>query len=215
MSPAVSPLPARLLLIRHGETDNNVGQIFRGPESGPSPLNAAGFQQARQLASNLKVLNLPRPRVYASTYLRARQTAQPIAEALGIPLHTLENVHEVDTGAFVGRPYAHMDEFEHEMTAPDGAYGFPNGESLVAAGERFHAALEGIRPQPGETVLIVSHGAVLVAVLAKLLGLDPRETWRSDTYRHANTAVTELLWNETAPPEVIRLADAGELENLR
>ncbi|MFK7603640.1 histidine phosphatase family protein [Deinococcus sp. SM5_A1] len=214
MSPAVSPLPARLLLIRHGETDNNVGQIFRGPESGQSPLNATGFQQARQLANNLKVLNLLRPRVYASTYVRAHQTAQPIAEALGIPLHTLKNVHEVDTGAFVGRPYAHMDKFEHEMTAPDGAYGFPGGESLVGAGERFHAALREVRPQPGETVLIVSHGAVLVAVLAKLLGLDPRETWRSDTYRHTNTAVTELHWNETNPPEIVRLADAGELEKL-
>ncbi|GAA4009641.1 histidine phosphatase family protein [Deinococcus rubellus] len=214
MPTAVSLLPARLLLIRHGETENNVTQIFRGPEGGQAPLNAAGFRHAQQLAHRLKALNLPSPRVYASTYLRAQQTAQPIAEALDVPQQTLEDVQELDTGTFAGRSYAHMNEFEDEMTAPDGHYGFPGGDSLVGAGERFHAALLKIRPQPGETVLIVSHGAALVSVLSKLLAVDPRESWRSDTYRHANAAVTELIWNETGPPEVIRLADAGDLGKL-
>ena len=212
MSVADVPAPARLFLIRHGETDNNVSQIFRGPEGGQSPLNEAGFEQAQQLAVGLKALNLPRPRVYASTYLRAQQTAQPVADALGVPLQMLDGVQEIDTGAFAGRPYAHLTEFIHEMTAPDGQFGFPGGESLAGVGERFHAALSGVLPKPGETVLIVSHGAALVAILSKLLTLDPKTTWLSDTHRHANSAVTELLWNEHSQPEVIRLADAGHLK---
>ncbi|GGQ94207.1 histidine phosphatase family protein [Deinococcus ruber] len=205
------PDPARLILIRHGETDNNVSRVFRGPEGGQSPLNAEGFQQAQKLAHSLKALNLPRPRVYASTYLRAQQTAQAIADALGVPLQVLNDIHEIDTGAFAGRPYAHMTEFLHEMTAPDGQFGFPGGESLAGVGERFHRALVGVLPQACETVLIVSHGAALVAILSKLLELDPRETWLSDTHHHENTAVTELVWNESGQPEVIRLADAGHL----
>ncbi|ULH16185.1 histidine phosphatase family protein [Deinococcus sp. KNUC1210] len=206
----MTPAPARLVLIRHGETDN-VSRIFRGPEGGQSPLNAEGFVQAARLAQNLKALELPAPRVYASTYLRAQQTAQAIADALGVPLHILDDVHEIDTGAFAGRPYAHLTEFLHEMTASDGQFGFPGGESLAGVGERFHAALLGVLPQPGETVLIVSHGAALVAILSKLLKLDPRETWLSDTHRHENTAVTDLVWHEGGQPEVIRLADAGHL----
>ena len=211
MSAPVSPAPARLLLIRHGETDNNVTQVLRGPEGGQSPLNAEGFRQAQELAHSLKALKLPSPRVYTSTYLRAQQTAQPIAQELGVPLHTLDDVHEIETGDWTGRPYSDMRERPHEMIAPDGHFGYPGGESLLRVGKRFHAALAGVLPQPGETVLIVSHGAALVAILAKLLNLDPKETWLSDTHRHANTAVTELLWHENGQPEVIRLADAEHL----
>lgn len=204
-------MPARLLLIRHGQTPGNVAQVFRGLESAQEPLDDTGHTQARALGTALALLNLPRPRLYASPYLRAQQTGQHLSDVLGLPLHTLEGVHEIFTGDWMGRPYSAMQTHAHEMTAPDGQFGYPGGESLAQVGERFHSALVSLNPQDGKTLLIVSHGAALISVLARLLGRDVRTAWHSDEYRHANTAVTELLWNGEGQPTVLRLADASHL----
>ena len=205
-------MPARILLIRHGQTPGNVAQVFRGLESVQEPLDDTGHAQAKALGAALKGLKLPRPRLYASPYLRAQQTGQHLSDALGLPLHTLEGVHEIFTGDWMGRPYSAMQTHAHEMTAPDGQFGYPGGESLAQVSERFYMALESLRPQDGETVLVVSHGAALVSVLARLLGRDVRAAWLSGEYTHANTAVTELLWNGEGQPTVLRLADASHLQ---
>ena len=113
----------------------------------------------------------------------------------------------------MGRPYSAMQTHAHEMTAPDGQFGYPGGESLAQVGERFHSALVSLNPQDGKTLLVVSHGAALVSVMARLLGRDVRAAWHSDEYRHANTAVTELLWNGEGQPTVLRLADASHLQD--
>jgi broad specificity phosphatase PhoE len=216
--------PARVLLIRHGQTPGNVAQTFRGPEGAHDPLDSVGHAQAEALAQALvklasAELALPRPRLYASPYLRAQQTAQHLADALGLPLHTLPGVHEIQTGDWQGRPYSDMQDRVHELVAPDGRFGYPGGESLAQVGERFRLALQGVEPQGGETVLVVSHGAALVALLARLLGQDAKTAWISGEYAHANTAVTELLWNAELPgqgggqPTVLRLADVSHLQD--
>ncbi len=206
-------MPARLLLIRHGQTPGNVAQVFRGLESAQEPLDDTGHTQARALGTALALLNLPRPRLYASPYLRAQQTGQHLSDVLGLPLHTLEGVHEIFTGDWMGRPYSAMQTHAHEMTAPDGQFGYPGGESLAQVGERFHSALVSLNSKDGKTLLVVSHGAALVSVLARLLGRDVRAAWLSGEYTHANTAVTELLWNGEGQPTVLRLADASHLQD--
>ena len=204
-------MPATLLLIRHGQTPGNVARMFRGPEGALEPLDETGHAQARALGAALSALSLPRPRLYASPYLRAQQTGQHIADALELPLHTLEGTHEISTGDWMGRPYSDVQRRLHELVAPDGLFGYPGGESLVRVGERFHSALQSLNPLDGETVLVISHGAALVALLARLLGLDARTAWLQGEYGHANTAVTELIWNAQGQPTVVRLADASHL----
>ena len=68
-------------------------------------------------------------------------------------------------------------------------------------------------PQPTEPHLRLPTPAQ--PLITYLLGLDPREAWHDDIYHHANGAVTELIWNEACKPEVIRLADVGELKQVR
>ena len=167
--------------------------------------------QARALGEALAASDLPNVRLYASPYVRAQQTARHLADALGVPLHTLPGVHEIHTGDWMGRPYSAVQTHAHELVAPDGLFGYPGGESLVGVGERFAAALHGLKPQDGETVLVVSHGAALVSLLAKLLGRDAREAWLSDEFHHPNTALTELIWHDEGQPEVVRLADVSHL----
>ncbi len=204
-------MPATLFLIRHGQTPDNAARRFRGPDGHLEALSETGQAEAQALARLLATLDLPRPRLYASPYRRAQQTARPIAAALGVPLHTLPGVHEIDTGDWKGRPYADVDARVHELIAPDGLFGYPGGESLAGVSERVHRALIGLKPQDAETVLVVSHGAALVALLSRLLGRDMKTAYLSNEFQHANTAFTELIWNEDGQPEVVRLADAPHL----
>lgn len=195
---------SRLFLVRHGETASNVAQTLGAGHD--EPLNPAGEAQARALAVWFAALNLPAPRVYASTYRRARHTAQAIASALGVPVTVLLGLHEIEIGpAWLGRPYTHLLTHAHELERSDGGFGFEGGETLKAVAERFLKALEQPLALPG-TPVVVSHGGALTAALADLLAADIREVWRDRRYAHANTAVTELQ-KDGNRWRVVRLAD--------
>ncbi|WP_216317680.1 histidine phosphatase family protein [Deinococcus aestuarii] len=203
--------PARLFLVRHARTAANVSCILRGPTGADDPLDPLGETQARLVAAHLAALHLPTPRVYASPYRRARQTAQPIADALGVPVTVLEGVHEIDPGEWVGRPYADLRTHAHTLRREDGTLGFPGGESLEEVGERFRRALN--RLPPGETPIVVSHGGALTAVLASLLGLPIADAWAQPRFAHPNAALTELeRGGEDWHP--VRLADAAHLNGM-
>ncbi|MEF2277562.1 histidine phosphatase family protein [Deinococcus sp. YIM 134068] len=202
------PVP-RLFLVRHGQTASNVARLLRGPSGADDPLDPVGETQARRLAAHLATLGLPDPRVYASPYLRARQTAQAVADALGVPVAVLEGVHEIHPGDWEGRPYEHLLTHAHELRQGEGGFGFPGGETLEQVGTRFRRALHGLPAT--ETPVVVSHGGALSAVLATLLGVDAADAWKERRFAHPNAALTELgrhgeRW------ELVRMADAGHLD---
>lgn len=68
-------------LVRHGETDGNRSHYVGRKDL---PLNATGLAQARALADQLA--QFPIRRIIASPLLRARQTAQPLASRLDLPV---------------------------------------------------------------------------------------------------------------------------------
>ncbi|GGM07220.1 histidine phosphatase family protein [Deinococcus aerophilus] len=183
--------PGRLLLARHGQTTGNVAGILRGADSRNDPLTDEGHAQAHALARRVLALNPDAPRVYASSYCRAQQTAAPLAEALGVPVTVLDGLQEIDPGAWRGRPYADLRTHAQELLRPGGSVAFPGGESLEAVADRFTAALAPVLAGSG-TPVVVSHGGALIAVLIRLLRAPPVETWRAGTFTHANAALTEL-----------------------
>lgn len=201
-------MPARrLFLIRHARTASNVAQTLGAGHD--DPLDPLGERQARAVASHLATLDLPAPRVYVSPYRRARQTAQAIADALGVPVTVLDGVQEFHTGSWVGRPYSHLQTHHHEWLHEDGTPGFPGGESLQGVARRFQAALESVLEGEG-TPLVVSHGGALSSVLPFLLGTNLAEAWQTGRYQHGNTAVTELR-REPDGWVAVRVADASHL----
>jgi broad specificity phosphatase PhoE len=86
-----------LLLARHGQTDLNTDERWQGRMD--APLNATGFAQAEQL-----VLSLPGgiDALVVSPMLRARQTAEPVARALGLEPTLDADFRERDFGLFEG-----------------------------------------------------------------------------------------------------------------
>ncbi|MFI9008764.1 histidine phosphatase family protein [Actinosynnema sp. NPDC053489] len=154
----------RLILVRHGETASNVRMVLDSVPPGP-PLTDAGRAQAAALAEQLA--GEPVTAVYASTAVRARQTAEPVAAAHGLDVRVVEGVHEIFCGDLEGR---HDREAygiftatvkrwaEGELDVP-----LPGGESGRQVLDRYLAAVAGITAgrREGETVVLVSHGASL------------------------------------------------------
>ena len=90
-------MPLTLLLARHGETDLNTEDRWQGRID--APLNLAGQAQAQQLARDLPA---GIDTIVASPMLRARQTAEPAAQRLGLPVAFDDDFRERDFGVFDG-----------------------------------------------------------------------------------------------------------------
>jgi probable phosphoglycerate mutase len=181
---------ARVVLLRHGQTDFNAQGRFQGTSD--IPLNDTGRAQARCAGRLLAHrLGSARARVVCSPLARARETARIVAgelEAAGIrsmdeggaamPGPAVdERLIERSYGLFEGRTRA---EIEREM--PDvfatwrrtGESAEADIESSQSAGERMRAAVEAhARGWTGGTLVIVSHGSAIVRGVETMIGLDP------------------------------------------
>ena len=105
----------QFLFVRHGETVGNLEQIAHGQSE--SPLNDRGIRQAQATADMLRDWKTPYHRVYASPLSRAHHTAEHIAEALDLPLHTHDDLVEGFLGDWEGITYKQLGEvrFAHHQ----------------------------------------------------------------------------------------------------
>ena len=159
----------RLILARHAQTDANVSLLLDSLPPGP-PLNELGLRQADALADALAVE--PVDGVYASTALRAQQTAQPIAARHGLTVEVTAGLHEVFMGDLEGttgeESLMAFLAVAKAWSAGELDRALPGGESALDAIGRFTDAIAGIRARHSHGVIVaVTHGAVLqVAVPA-------------------------------------------------
>jgi broad specificity phosphatase PhoE len=168
-----------LLLARHGETDWNRDGRWQGHAD--TALNALGREQARELAESLA--GEPLAAVYASDLSRARETAEIVARARGLPVVIDERLREINFGAWEGLTTPEVEErFPEAVEAwrmNDGFHEFTGGETYDVMGARVVAALEEIaRAHPGEQVLVVLHGGPIRGLLAHAAGISYREQRR-------------------------------------
>ena len=177
--------------VRHGETEWNAQRRFQGHLD--VPLSPVGIGQAFRLAERLSRSRISFDRLYASDLRRARQTAEPLAQVLGLPIATTPLLREIHVGELAGLTRAE---------APWNARR-PGGESMADLARRLQAFLEEV--PPGRH-LVVTHGGVIRAALKLALDL-AGDTWRR--FHIQNTSITRILYPENA---VLTVADAAHLE---
>jgi broad specificity phosphatase PhoE len=146
-----------VLLVRHGETDDNAAARFQGRRD--TLLNQRGRAQSRALARSLRDEGLRA--LYTSPLQRARATAQIVADELGLEARVDERLMEADGGDWSGRLIADViadvpDEWER-WRAADPTFRFPGGESVAEQAARVRAALADIACGP-LPALVVTHG---------------------------------------------------------
>jgi broad specificity phosphatase PhoE len=152
-----------VLLVRHGETDDNAADRFQGRID--TPLNDRGREQSRVLAAALADEGLRA--LYASPLSRARETAEIVAGQLGLELVLDPRLMEADAGAWSGMLSADIIAADADAfvawRAREPGFRFPGGESVEEQNARVAAALRevGAGPLPA---LVVTHGGAIRSV---------------------------------------------------
>lgn len=159
-----------VFLVRHGIHDL-VGHALAGRMAGVS-LNGAGRVQAVRAAARLS--REPIAALYASPLERTRETMEPIARALSLPVALAPEIVEIDYGDWTGATLASVadDPRWQDWNRNRAASRIPGGETMEEVRARGAGALETWRlAHPGSAVAATSHGDVIRAVVCGVIGL--------------------------------------------
>jgi len=156
----------RLLLMRHAESEGNHARTFTATPA--VPVTVRGREQAAEAARWIDARYRP-ARVVTSPFMRAMQTATIVGDALGVALEIEQDLRERDYGDFAGKPYSTpRDGYDH---ARRWEWRPPGGETLVEVQVRVGAVVDRLMAEsPAADVVVVSHGAVMMALWRHVTG---------------------------------------------
>jgi probable phosphoglycerate mutase len=177
----------KIIIVRHGQSQANASG--RSGNAG-TWLTQQGQGDASRAARGILREHGHRPlAVVSSPYRRARQTAAPLARALGVKVQVQPGVHERDLGHLVHVP---ADQWANEpgylkpgTTQVDPDYKPKNGESLKDVQKRAVAGLhDAIRKNPGKDIVLFTHGHTARALEAHLKGTwEGGVNWKNGEHR--------------------------------
>lgn len=172
----------KIYLARHGQTQWNVDNKITGVTD--IPLTQEGIEQAKQLAEVAKDYQIDV--IIASPLMRARDTAQYVADVKNLPVHIDERLKEQNFGTFEGTDSRSEAFIKHKK---DIAVRFPNGESAVQVMHRVYSLIDEVKEKyAGKNVLFVCHGGICRA--ARTYFVDMTGDEYSD-YSPKNASITE------------------------
>lgn len=163
-----------IYLVRHGVTAWNREMRLQGQTD--IPLDAEGLAQAELVAKRLASLPHPPTAIISSDLSRAQQTAQAIANQLGLSVITTPEIRETHLGLWEGLNQEQIiarGEEEHLRRYQENSFIHrpPEAETLESAWERMTQALCNIKQQfPTEPIAIVGHGGSLRVLIYDALG---------------------------------------------
>jgi probable phosphoglycerate mutase len=168
---AAPPNSTLLLLVRHGQTPTT-GAVLPGRAKGLH-LSDDGKAQAQAVAERIAPFGDRVAAVYASPLERARETAAPIASALGMSVTTDRGLLEADFGEWTGSELKKLFKLPEWRTVQHrpSVFTFPGGESFAAMQLRIWDALQRlVAAHPGRVVVAVSHADPIKAAVAQAMG---------------------------------------------
>ncbi|MCX6013932.1 MAG: histidine phosphatase family protein [Chloroflexi bacterium] len=202
----------RILLIRHGETDWNKADRFRGRSD--ISLNETGIQQARATASRIAALNVSA--FYSSPLKRAIMTASLLAQSFNKPVLPVEELNDIDFGTWQGLSNQEAmaldkDLYTQWLHQPH-LVTFPQGESLEQVKDRVSPAIHNIIDKEKEkTIVIVSHSVLCRIIVCILLGIDISHFWQITQ----DTCAINIFAQKNGYLAATALNDTCHLNNLK
>lgn len=163
-----------IVFARHGQTAPNRDGLVLG-RADPE-LTEEGHRQAVLLGAALA--GEPVAAIVSSPLLRARQTAEVVAQACGggVPLAVDQRLVEIDWGTWEGRPAGSLAVADVDRwRADDGTA--PEGESLDSLSRRVESFCVETLEEDG-LVVAVSHVSPIKAAAAWALGVEGTVAWR-------------------------------------
>ena len=157
----------RLILLRHGRT----GLSGRYVGSSDVPLSEEGRNQIVDLRSGLAAMRIDG--LLASPMLRCTETASLLG--LGLPVQLDPDLREIDFGRWERKTFAEIEAQDPELVRHWAAgaddFRFPEGETTAGFAARVEAVKNRLLTSDAQTLLLVSHGGVIRALICALLGL--------------------------------------------
>jgi len=170
----------RIILVRHGETEWNREERFRGRVD--VPLNETGPAQAwatgERIAATWQV-----SAVYASPLSRTVKTAKAIAGYFGLPVQAVPDLVDIDYGLWQGLTPEYVEARWPAMlnlwhNDPHLMH-FPAGEKLSEVQTRGFSFVKSlIKLYPDQTVVLVGHTVINRAILLEVLGWGLHRFWK-------------------------------------
>lgn len=211
-STAAAPPVTTIHLVRHGTTPTT-GQVLPGRAPGLH-LADTGRAQAERAAERLAELAKV-DALYCSPLERARETAAPIARALGQRARVRSGLLECDFGEWTGRSLSELSKLPEWSTvqrAPS-VFRFPGGESFAEMQFRIVSTLDALRSEhQGGTIVCVSHADPIKAVVAHALGT------HLDLFQRiviSTCSITTLAWSTHGPVALTVNSTGGSLAELK
>ncbi|MBE9010263.1 histidine phosphatase family protein [Pseudanabaenaceae cyanobacterium LEGE 13415] len=193
---------ARLLLVRHGETEWNRQGRFQGQID--VPLNDNGRVQASQAAEFLKSVQIDS--AVSSSMARPKETAEIILKYHPeIKLKLRDDLREISHGLWEGKFESEIEAgypgLLHQWQSQPETVQMPEGENLQQVWDR---AIEGWNAivqaaKPGETILVVAHDAINKAILCYVAGLTPAAFWNFKQGNGAVSVIDYVNGNDATP----------------
>ena len=195
----------RLIIARHGETDWNTSEVFRGRLD--MSLNETGLAQAEALGHHLADFDIEA--VYASPLKRALDTARAVASHHHLEVNIVQDLIDFNYGVWQGLSHREVREkyedlYQRWLTAPH-TVTVPDGESLDEVTLRARQVVDNIVAGSEGTVALVSHRVVNKVLICSLLELDNSHFWniRQDVagmtvFEYENGQFTLTRHNDTS-----------------
>lgn len=197
------------LLLRHGETALTPEKRFSGSGGTDPELSPTGRRQAERTAAALAARGAIQA-VVSSPLKRCRQTAEAVADRLGLTVRLEDDLRETDFGAWDGLTFAEVQQrypadldawLRSAEAAPTG------GESFAEVARRVAVARDKTMARhAGRTVLVVSHVTPVKTLVRLALGAPPEALYRMEVDAASLSAVSYFqdgnaslrLFNDTA-----------------
>ena len=206
-----------IILARHGETEWNVEEVFRGRID--IELNQTGIKQAELLAEYLSHIKIDA--VYSSPLKRAVKTAEIIAGYHKLDVEIAPGLIDFDCGKWQGLPHQEVKDKYKELYAQwiknPHQVKIPAGESLNDVRKRAMSIVEAVIAKYSGTVVLVSHRVVNKVLICALLGLDNSHFWniRQDTcgittFSYENERFILTKHNDTSYLKPLHKAPLGD-----
>jgi 2,3-bisphosphoglycerate-dependent phosphoglycerate mutase len=141
-----------LYLVRHGDAVWNLDEM--------RPLSAQGFRDAQAVADSLE--NTACDGIYSSPYLRARQTVEPLAARLRLPIQEVWDLRERTLCDHA------VDDFREAVRATwaDFEFAHAGGETNADAQRRGTAVCRDLAARhAGGRVIVATHGSLIALML--------------------------------------------------
>jgi len=175
----------KLYVTRHGETEYSLNNIVCG--STDCPLTDFGRGQARGLAEDIVDRKINIGLIYSSPLIRARETADIIADVFAVPVFVDYRLREQHFGAYEGN--VKRDDAVLSEVRKNFAHRLSGGESTLQLAQRVYNFLDDLSADRPEGIpLIVGHICVCRMIDTYFFDLTNDEYAR---YRLANCGLVE------------------------